>query len=367
MKVLHLLGTAEDNGGILSTIRGLSSTGTHFGTTHHVWVNSTYQESRQPSLEYRRCPHALDESHNHLKLAWKGWRSARHLAQTLSQEPFDILHAHTRGAFAVATCLSRQLHRTVVFTNHTYARRVGLYQWGARQPRWITVLLTPNMGRHYGLTTPSSRLHFIPECCPDSFFSKPLLPPRPRVSRTLQLIGVGNWVRWKKWDLLLKALASLPKDLRNRFHFTLWGPTPAEPDALSYASELRSLRQSLSLDDCVTLNGPSRSIPDLLAQSDWFVLPSTNEPCSVALLEALCHGIPALVSNSGGNIDIVTPGINGQHFQMDSVDSLAQQLASIANGGVQLHRPEQIRESVQAFSASHVARSYDQLYRSILE
>ena len=167
--------------------------------------------------------------------------------------------------------------------------------------------------------------------------------------------------------MLLKALASLPKDLRNRFHFTLWGPTPAEPDALSYASELRSLRQSLSLDDCVTLNGPSRSIPDLLAQSDWFVLPSTNEPCSVALLEALCHGIPALVSNSGGNIDIVTPGINGQHFQMDSVDSLAQQLASIANGGVQLHRPEQIRESVQAFSASHVARSYDQLYRSILE
>lgn len=366
MKVLHLLGATEDNGGILSTIRGLSSTGPQFGTTHCVWVNDAYQETRAPSLDYRRCPQALDESHNHLELAWRGWRAARHLADTLQREPFDILHAHSRGAFAVAAFLTRRLPRTVVFTNHTYARRRGLYQWGARQPRWITVLLTRNMGRHYGLTQPSDRLHFIPECCPDSFFTKPLTSPRSPSSRVIRLIGVGNWVRWKKWDLLLRALAALPADLRKRFQFTLWGPTPAEPDARTYSAELQALQESLALQDIVTLNGPSRRIPELLSDSDWFVLPSTNEPCSVALLEALCHGIPALVSNSGGNVDIVTPGVNGLHFDADSIESLTKQLVDIATDAAPIRPPVEIRESVRSYSATHVAGAYDQLYRPLI-
>jgi glycosyltransferase involved in cell wall biosynthesis len=221
------------------------------------------------------------------------------------------------------------------------------------------------MGRHYGLQPDVGRIEFIPECCPDSFFAKPLTSRGPRANRPIRLIGVGNWVRWKKWDLLLRAMASLPTGIRSHFRFTLWGPTPNEPDARSYAEELRTLHQQLNLGELAVLNGPSQSVPTLLSESDWFVLPSTNEPCSVALIEALAHGIPALVSNSGGNVDIVKPGHNGLHFNADSVESLAQQLTGIASDSIQPSSAEEIRTSVRGYAASSVAATYHRLYKSL--
>ncbi len=159
MKVLHLLGATEDNGGILSTLRALD--GAVPGMTSAVWVNEAFVETRQPRLDYRRSKHALDESGNHLLLAWRAWRSFAQLRVLLQREPFDLLHAHSRGCFAVALLAAARLDLPVVFTNHTYARRIGLYRWGARRPGLTTVLLTPNMARHYGLSPEPGRVELI--------------------------------------------------------------------------------------------------------------------------------------------------------------------------------------------------------------
>lgn len=367
MKVLHLLGATEDNGGILSTLRGLSTASASIGITHAVWVNEAYVEKRTPALDYRRARHALDESSSHLRLAWHAWRSVADLRRLLQSEPFDILHAHTRGAFALSVLFQRQFPRPIVFTNHTYARRIGMYRWGANQHRLISVVLTPNMARHYGLTVDDTRVHCIPECCPDAFLNAPLRDPgTPKASNTpIRLLGIGNIVRWKKWNLLLEALAALPQSSRNRFHFHHWGPTPAEPDAIQFDAELKRQTTRLQLASQVTWHGSTRDVPAQLLQSEWFVLPSTNEPCSVALLEALAHGVPALVSRSGGNVDIVTPGLNGSHFDPDDAASLSRQLHQIAAGETSLARPTEIRDSVRRYSASRVAAAYGELYRRI--
>ena len=50
---------------------------------------------------------------------------------------------------------------------------------------------------------------------------------------------------------------------------------------------------------------PTHQVADVVAAADWFVLPSTHEPCSVALIEALALGVPVIASASGGNVDIV--------------------------------------------------------------
>jgi glycosyltransferase involved in cell wall biosynthesis len=109
-------------------------------------------------------------------------------------------------------------------------------------------------------------------------------------------VGLGNLVRWKRWDLLVDALAALPSEMRDRLECTVWGPTPPDADAPRFEAELREGLRRHSLESCLRFPGTTGGALEILASADAFVLPSTQEPCSVALMEALATGIPAFVS-----------------------------------------------------------------------
>ena len=51
---------------------------------------------------------------------------------------------------------------------------------------------------------------------------------------------------------------------------------------------------SQGVTDQVQLKGSTNQVNEKLQAADLFITPSTNEPCSVALMEALALGQPAL-------------------------------------------------------------------------
>ena len=277
-----------------------------------------------------------------------------------------MIHAHARGGFLVGLATARWLKRRVLFTNHMYARRVGMYRKAADAPRFLTVVLTPNMARHYQLTEEPPRVSVISACCDDRYFSLPL---RLETGDTgaIRLVGVGNVMRWKNWHLMVEALVQLPEQLRARFEFSLWGPTYTDADSRSYEGEIRELIARHGLGGCVKLQGATHSVHEKLTEADWFVLPSTNEPCSVALTEALALGVPAIASASGGNVDIIEPGRTGLLFQPDDSADLARCLASIAGGKLAIKDSAAIRRSVRQRCATRVAAAYDPLYQHVAE
>ncbi len=363
LSVLHLVGATGDHGGILSVIRALSQA-TRDSAHHVVWVNSRFGQSRQPALELRRNPHTLDEDSNHLRLLLQNLRAWPALQRLLRKERFDVVHAHTRGSLPLALLLA--LSRPVLFTNHAYASRAGLYRFAARQRRMRTVLLTPNMARHYGLSPSPGRIETVSECCGDPWFQRALSPPQSMPPPGfLRLVGVGNLVRWKKWDLAVRAFASLPPESRSRLRFQLWGPVPEDTDAQVFAAELAGLIAELKLTPLVTLAGATNDVPAVLAEADAFLLPSTNEPCSVALIEALASGRPVVASRSGGNVDIVREGRTGLLFEPDDVEDLAAQLRRLLDGTFAPAAPAEIRESVRRRSATVVGAQYLQIYREL--
>ena len=365
MKVLHLVGDHEDAGGVLSVIRNLQAV-TPEGEMHHcVWVKEGYRESRQPALEYRYSQSVIAESTKHLRLFSQALPAYGDLKRLLQREPFDIIHAHSRGTLLVGMLAARFLKRPVIFTNHNYARRLGLYQWAARQRKMHTVVLTPNMARHYGLNQEMKNLKVISACFSAALLDEDLVQPTPNIpDHTIQFVGVGNVIGWKKWDLIVKALQLLPKVDRSRIQCDIWGPTLDLPESKSFDQSLRALIQENGVSDQFRLMGSTTDIKSKLKQSDWFVLPSTNEPCSVALMEALAMGLPALVSESGGNVDLVHDGC-GLHFKPDTPESLAKQLKRILAGAFRPLSPQQIRESVRMRSATVVYRQYHKLYQSL--
>jgi len=363
MNVLHLLGATEDHGGIVSVVRGIQAATAPEGVRHAVWVNCAFTHRREPRFDLRFSRFALDEADSHATLLGKALLALPGLLRLLRAEGIDVVHAHTRGGFAVAALLNRLFGRRLLFTNHAYANRTGLYRRAAGWPGFVTAVLTPNMARHYGLNPDSKNVAVVSECGADAFWQTPL-PERPPCD-SLRLVGLGNIVRWKKWHLLFEAIAGLPDALRDRVAFDLWGPTPSDPAAQAYARELGELAARPSLGGRVRLRGPTQDIAGVLRQADWFVLPSTNEPCSVALIEALASGVPALVSSSGGNVDIVQPNRTGLLFRPDDSADLRDQLERRLRGEFAPATPGEIRSSVLHRSATAVGKEYLELYRRL--
>ena len=366
LRILHLLGCKEDIGGVLTVVRELAATSVAQGAIHAGLVHTSFVERRPSSLQWCRSPHLRMESPRVASLLWCGFRAALELGQHQKKFNPTVLHAHSRGPLATVL-FARLLVKTppILFTNHAFARTPAFYRWAAARPGLTTVVLSHSMATHYGLTPLPSNVKIIPACCSDALFERPL-QPSIRFPQRIRLVGVGNLIRWKKWNLVLDALARLPISLRQRFHFTLWGPTPSDPDSQTFAGELKAMIGQLGLAPYVRLAGPTLDVPSAIEASDLFVLPSTNEPCSVALAEALALGRPAVVSSSGGNVDIVQHGRTGRLFKPDDPADLARQLAGYAEGDWTTAGPEECRESIRHHAASAVWNLYDKLYQRLL-
>lgn len=364
IRVLHLVGSSQDDGGILTVLRHARDPEGTF--SHSVVVHRGFEMKRQPPLDLRESRWLLAESPRHLSLFARALGVVIETRRRCQDEGWGIVHAHSRGGFAAAVLMSLLPgHVPLVFTNHAFARRTGMYRWAAGRRRLSTVVLNPAMATHYGLTPEPGRVEIIPDCCSDSFFEGALVTPSGSRSR-LALVGVGNLVRWKKWNLVLDALGRLPVPLRQRVHFTLWGPTPDDPDSKAFARELKGQIGALGLAPYVRLAGPTTRVRDAVEGADVFIIPSTNEPCSVALTEALALGKPSIASASGGSVDLLKNGYNGRLFRPDDPEDLARQIAGMIAGDGATATPEQIRDSARHYSASVAWGKYHALYRRLL-
>lgn len=366
MKVLHLLGAREDTGGVLTVLRNLQQATEGANVTHDVWVGSGYREKRPPALRYRFSRHLVGESPNYARLLFSAFRALPELRRLLAREPFEVLHAHSRASLVLSVLMARLGPRPVLFTNHAYARRRAMYRWAARQPGLITVVLTPNMARHYGLPIERGKVRVISACCADPLFVRPLVARRSELGAgRVRLVGLGNVIRWKNWHLVLQALAQLTPARREGWEFHHWGPVPADSGCAAYADELAAMVNSAGLRSTCHFHGSTTDVSAALRDADAFLLPSTNEPCSVALMEALASGVPAIVSASGGNVDILEPGRTGLLFEPDDAASLAETLESFRVRAACLASPAAIRQSVAGRSATAVARQYLEVYEQV--
>jgi glycosyltransferase involved in cell wall biosynthesis len=75
--------------------------------------------------------------------------------------------------------------------------------------------------------------------------------------------------------------------------------------------DLEGLVRSLGIEQRVLFCGVRDDVPDLLAAADVFALSSLSEAASITLLEAMASGAPVVVTEVGGNPEIVRQGIDG--------------------------------------------------------
>ncbi|MGQ0736160.1 MAG: glycosyltransferase [Acidobacteriota bacterium] len=149
-------------------------------------------------------------------------------------------------------------------------------------------------------------------------------PVSTRASNTVHVLSVGRLIERKGHHHLLRAFASLMGRLDDEVRLTLVGTGDAE-------SALRALVDDLRLGDRVTFAGvvARERMPAIYRDADVFVLPSDREGMSIALLEALASGLPAVVTAHGGTEGLVVDGVNGYTVAPGDVPALAEALARL--------------------------------------
>ncbi len=118
----------------------------------------------------------------------------------------------------------------------------------------------------------------------------------------------------------------------------------------------------------VTLLGDRRDIPQLLTGLDLLVLPSMNEGFANAALEGMATGLPVVVSDAGGNPEVVDDGTTGLVVPRGDPEALASAVVRICRDPEQARRMGRAgRDRVTAvFGVDHLVKRHVALYEDLV-
>lgn len=142
---------------------------------------------------------------------------------------------------------------------------------------------------------PASKVRVIYNSMDESFLGP--VDRKPSQADVLRVLAIGRLEPVKNFDGLLRAFRAVVAAFPGA-KLAIVGDGPER-------FALEQLRGKLGLKRHVEFLGFRTDIRALHLQADLFVLPSHSEGLSVALLEAMASGLPVLVSDRGGNPEVV--------------------------------------------------------------
>lgn len=308
----------------------------------------------------------------------------REVRSILKEFQPDIVHVHTQLGVGLATITSAgKLSIPVVATNHVMPENI------IKNVRIITPLAKPvsSIFTRYGMLlykgasciimptqsaidlfknasvdvpiVPISNgidlSHFRPLAAKKSTYVTFQLPvDRPIVSY------VGRLDREKHVHILLHAAKSVLKE--HKAHFLIVGDGNA-------TESLEDFAQALGIADSVTFTG--RVSDDDLLQlhriGDIFVMPSPAELQSLALLESMASGKPAIAVSAGALPELCQDGRNGFIVPVDNVRIMSERISRLL--GDEKLRKKFSSESLKiarAHDIKNVIKRFEDIYKEVI-
>ncbi len=231
------------------------------------------------------------------------------LRRTLREIQPDILSTHSTKAGFIGRIAGKTLGIPTLFTAHGWGftegrpRMQSLGFWAVERAtaawaaRIITVCESDRAAAARTRLAPRDHLVTIHNAMPD-VAEHLRADPEPSPPR---LVMVARLSTWKDQPALLEALAGL-KDLDWRLDLVGDGPL---------RGDVEDLVDTLGLTSRVSFLGLRLDVPELLAESQVFVLVSKWEGFPRSILEAMRAGLPVVASDVGGVRESVADGETG--------------------------------------------------------
>jgi glycosyltransferase involved in cell wall biosynthesis len=285
------------------------------------------------------------------------------VARRLKREgtPVDVLHAHIHRMGWVAVLARFVLRRPVIVSENS--------------SEWPQQLMDPARLRrakfaleHADLVCPvnrrlqesiesygvRARFRIVPNTVQTSIFQPAAtIAPGPAT----RLVNVARQVEVKGLDVLLSAFARVAEE-RPELTLELIGDGPLTP-------VLEELAAELGVSDRVEFAGSAtpEAIAERLRASDAFVLSSHSENMPLAVLEALCCGLPVAATDVGGIPEAV--GDDGTLAPPGDPEALADAIELVVSRFGEYDRLDIARRAAARWSFEAIGGVWDEIYREL--
>jgi glycosyltransferase involved in cell wall biosynthesis len=173
------------------------------------------------------------------------------------------------------------------------------------------------------------------------------------------IIHVARHHPIKDQATLLKGFAAAIGDLP-RVDLVMVGDGPLR-------GELENLAVELRIVDRVKFLGIRGDIPELMRAADIFALTSLSEAASLTLLEAMASGLPSVVTQVGGNPELVRHDVEGLLFPRGDAAGCAAAFRRLFTDTALAERLGDAarRRALERYQLSRCIDRYYELYRGL--
>ena len=317
---------------------------------------------------------------------WWSWRAARWILSMQSSKGhrWNAIHVHGMAGWGVARAAKRgKLSLPMVlatqgleeFQSPQWLKHVAYGPFRAcirtvaAQSRVVVTTdesLKPVVERYLGV--PAADQTVIPNVV-DADRCRRLASPERATALLARLhldhpnplfLSVGRVAPNKGFHLVPTALSGAASALPEGWAWVLVGA----------GADLRRVRQTVTamgLDDRCRFAGrlSDEDLHSLYSIADWFIHPTLYEGSSLVTLEAMAHGLPVIVSRTGGLPDKVVHGESGFLVTPGSIEALTVTLRRLTKiKSAELGEAGR-RLCESRFSWPRVAARYEQLYEAL--
>lgn len=304
MKILQIITLSELGGAqwmCANLIRGLRSKGWDVDVACYPdgWLD---QQMTQAGVSVFALPHMCRPLH-----PFKDLQTIGDIHRLLKKGEYQLVHCHSSKAGLLGRLTAWINGTPSVFTAHGWGFKPGVpfvRRWLVWLSETLMALLSARiicvshydtlLARKYHVASQKTLITIHNGLEEQAQLAMPERQPA-------KLIMVARFQEPKDHSLLLRAFAALDAPHVELF---LVGGGPQMTAAQELARELQILDRAHFLGDRI-------DVPDLLADSQLFVLLSRYEGLPISILEAMRAGLPVVASDVGGISEEVQDGITG--------------------------------------------------------
>lgn len=171
------------------------------------------------------------------------------------------------------------------------------------------------------------------------------------------LISVGELNENKNNKVIISALAQLN---RKDIHYVLCGIGDKE-------QALKEQAEAAGLSDNIHFLGFRKDVKQLYEMADCFVMSSYREGLPRSIMEGMASGLPCIVSDIRGNVDLVEAQVGGYLCKSDDYSDFANAISELAqNTEVREQMGAYNLEKIKEFDVSVVEKELLDIYEEVL-
>jgi len=294
------------------------------------------------------------------------------LKQIILDEKIDVIHAHTGTPYFYSVPAAKLVGGVkVVYTEHgrLYPERSNwklslinrLLALGTDHIVSISKSTAQAMNKYDKF--PLDRIHIIHNgiCIPDINNVVDVIVKRSSLglSESCRVIGTAARIEEiKNIPMMLRAFQHVLKEIPDTY-LLIAGKGSKE-------QELQALAEEKGISQNVKFIGLRSDLWEIYQIMDVFLLSSFSEGISVTLLEAMVSGVPSVVTDVGGNSEVVVDGVTGLLVRLNDDNAMAKCIIELLNNREKsLDYAAAAKERVaNHFSFYGMMESYEMLYNS---